>query len=499
MNKPRFFSLFMMITLTSLIFLMFCVSAGFAQTEITIKKKTSFKIPGMPAMPAGMPAGTENPFEPRTSTVYIKGGNMRTDMPYKLPKKTGGKETVTQTMIMQCGKQRMVTYNSKKKKYYVESMAGETAANTKNSKKGGYVTITGSVTDTGERAKLFGYEARHLKQNFTMTPSKDACQKETMQIEIEGWYADIPEFSCPIKRKPSEFKMDNNCFDDVDFQIKGTVTGVPLKEVKKITMQGMTISIEEETVELTKNALSDALFEPPANYKAANTLKEVEDDSPDDSTQAADTTPQAPSTSSNSSSPTFAPPAAGLEKAPLTEKQAGRIRIGVAKPKVTTPDSKKDPDAGADIAVAAANSLVEALKAENVEAILLESEAPENEAREKSCDYIFYANITQKRGGGMFKSMVMMGAVTMAGAMIPGIGGMVASTVASQVMGQTMGKNAKAKDEFTLDYKVVGLDASVLAQAAVKTKTEKDGEDVLSPQIKQASTAVLGEIAKKQR
>lgn len=81
--------------------------------------------------------------------------------------------------------------------------------------------------------------------------------------------------------------------------------------------------------------------------------------------------------------------------------------------------------------------------------------------------------------------------------MVPGVGGMIASTVAGQVMGQTMGKAAKAKDEFTLDYKVTDLSNAVLSQALTKAKTKEDGEDVLTPQINQASTTVLGEINKK--
>ena len=90
-----------------------------------------------------------------------------------------------------------------------------------------------------------------------------------------------------------------------------------------------------------------------------------------------------------------------------------------------------------------------------------------------------------------------MGAATAASVFVPGIGGMIASTAASQVMGQTMRKNAKAKDEFTLDYKVVGLDKSVLTQAVTKSKTGKDGEDVMTVQIQQASKTVLGVIVKK--
>jgi hypothetical protein len=468
-----------------------------AQTSLTIKKKSSMKIPGMESMPQ-MPAGMSNPLDNlnnRKSTVYIKGSRMRTDMKYEQPKKSGGKESVTQTIITECEKQRQFQFSSKKKKYYVDSTVAPTSANTKNSKKRGYVTITGSVTDTGERAKLFGYDARHLKETINFTPSKNACMKDSMRIEIEGWYADVPEFSCPIKRNMREFQMENNCFDEVDFQMKGGITGIPLKEIKKITTNGMTIIMEEEATEILKTPLADSLFEPPTNYKAANTLKEVEDDSPDDSKAQTNEMPQNSPPSKNPS-PTLSLPLGGIEKPALTKKRQGMIRIGVAKPKVTTPDSKKDPNSGDAIASAVTNSLVESLKTENVEAVELETDSPETEAKEKGCDYIFYANITQKRGGGMFGKMVVMGAITAASVFVPGIGGMIATTAASQVMNQTMGKTAKAKDEFTFDYKVVGLDKSVFLQAVTKSKTEKDGEDVMTPQIQQASKTVLEKVKK---
>ena len=419
---------------------------------------------------------------------------MRSDMSVK---DYSGKKDLIQTTIVQCDKQRRVQFNSKKNKYYVEPIAGPTSKNTKNSTKGGYVSVNGSVTDTGEKAKLFGYDARHLKESITFTPSKNACMKETMQIEIEGWYADIPEFSCPIQRNMQEFKMDKNCFDDVDFQMKGGITGIPLKEIKTITTKGMSIIMEEEAVEILKTPLSDALFEPPTNYKAANTLKEVEDDSPDDSPASPRTMPQS-SSPSNNPSPTFSLPTAGIEKSPLSYKKTGMIRVGIAKPKITTPESKKDPDAGSEIASASAQSLVESLKSENVEAIQLETDFPENEAKEKQCDYIFFANITQKRGGGgMFGKIVPMIAMTAVSVLVPGIGGIIASTAGSVVMGQTMGKSAKAKDEFTLDYKVISMDKTVLSQAIAKNKTEKDGEDVLTPLVQQASKSVLSAIVAK--
>ena len=457
-----------------------------AQTNLTIKKKSSMKFPGMPEMPK-LPPGMKNPLDAmnnRKSTVYIKGSRMRTDM---LVDQQDGKAPTIFTNINQTDKKQMISYSSKEKKYYVTSIIPPTSETTKNAKKGGVVTVIGSVTDTGERATLFGFKARHLKETVTMTPTKGACMKETIQYEVEGWYADYDEFLCPITRPKQEFMTDTNCFDDFDFQTKGGIAGIALKETKKIAMQGQTIIMEEEATEILKTPLADSLFEPPTGYKAANTLKEVEDDSADDSSSTNVTTPKS-KVPSNNPSPAFALPQAGIEKSGSTAKKTNMIRIGIAKPKVTTPDNKKDPNAGDDIASAVTNSLVESLKTENVEAIELETDSFETEAKEKGCDYVFYAIVTQKRGGGgMFGKMVVMGVVTAASVFVPGIGGMIATTAASQVMNQTMGKTAKAKDEFTFDYKVIGLDKSVLTQAVTKSKTGKDGDDVMTPQIQQAS------------
>jgi hypothetical protein len=122
---------------------------------------------------------------------------MRTDADYETRKMTGAKKRVTQTTITQCDKQRRVTFNNDKKSYYSEPMSGVTAADvkattSKNVKKGGYVIMSVTVTDTGERAKLFGFDAKHLKQVMSITPGPDACQKESIKIEMDGWYADLP-------------------------------------------------------------------------------------------------------------------------------------------------------------------------------------------------------------------------------------------------------------------------------------------------------------------
>jgi hypothetical protein len=125
-----------------------------AQTNLTIKKKSSMKFPGMPEMPK-LPPGMKNPMDEmqnRKSTVYIKGARMRTDMSVN---QQDGKAPTILTNIYQTDKKQMISFSSKKKKYFVDSIIPPTSAAAKNSKKGGFVTVTGSVTDTGERAKLF--------------------------------------------------------------------------------------------------------------------------------------------------------------------------------------------------------------------------------------------------------------------------------------------------------------------------------------------------------
>ncbi|HEY0459543.1 MAG TPA: hypothetical protein VGC97_10430 [Pyrinomonadaceae bacterium] len=484
----------------SFIFLALCVSAGFAQTDLQITKKVSRTMPGMVQIPTEQmtPAMAKHLKEMNevTTMVYIKGSWMRTDTTAKTPKMTGGFESHTFSTVVQCDRQRLTTFDTKSKKYSQYSMReGQTASGGKTAKKGGSITVSGSVTDAGERAKLFGFDVRRLKQTYLFTPAANACQKQKMQIEIDGWYADIPEFSCPIRMALPENTGGSDCLDDFDYQIKGAVTGIALKEIKKITIDGQIVTMDEEATEVKRTTLADSFFEPPAGYKSA-APQFNSSENPAKITETNSTRTIAPATTLSDSAP-LPLPTAGIDKQPLAEKKAGVVRIGIAKPKVTTPESKKDPNAGAEIADAAAKSLVESLTAANVEAVRLETDSPENECREKGCDYIFYANITQKRGGGgMFGKMPAMSAATMAGAMIPG-GGMVASTAGSAVMGQTMGKAAKAKDEFTFEYKVAGLDAgAILAQAVTKAKAEKDGEDVLTPQIKQSSMATLGEIAK---
>lgn len=468
-----------------------------AQTDLRIKKKSRMSFPNMPAPMKNPQTGEMMDFgKMPDSVVLIKGARMLTEIRHE-PK--GGKKTVI-TKLLQCDLGRELMYNNKSKKYTATYFSSSPKTPVKGKpiakETGGTVTFSMTDTDTGERQEMFGYTARRVKSVMTSKPSPDTCEKKTMKMETDGWYIDLPTLSCSTFSAPEQFNEDGmrHCNDKIIFQVSGKADkGFAVKETMTITAEGNPpFSLIHEVTEISKTELDAQLFDVPPGYTenknvgtktAPDNTAQNDDDSP--STVTPNSSPIAPTTTTNTTETALKP------------KKPGVIRIGIAKPSVKMPGDKDDTTAPLVLSSAVRDSLVDTLKAETVEAIRLNSDAPESEAKQTECDYIFYANVTQKRGGGgMFGKMIAMGAISVAGAMVPGIGGMVASTVASQVMSQQMGKIAKAKDEFTFDYKVTDINAAVMSKAVTKAKAKEDGEDVLTPLIKQASTTVMGEIGK---
>ncbi|MGH9947867.1 MAG: hypothetical protein ACRD6X_11780 [Pyrinomonadaceae bacterium] len=477
-----------------------------AQSDLRIKQKSRINMPGMSEMLGSMKnpqtGETMDPTKLPDTNILIKGPRMMTESRRETNTPMGVKKMIL-TTIRQCDLKREVTFTNKSKTYNVSRLkaGGDPSQQTpqvkdppSGAKRGGTVTFTATYRDTGERQQMLDRTARHVKSTITSKPSPDACDKTALKIEIDAWYIDLPTFSCPTFNVPQRPDMNANgkmgCSDEVLFEVNGKPdNGFAVKETQTITAGEMSFSIVNEVTEIKSSDLDVALFEIPQGYKESkeSVLEAKEDTSTN--ANAGETT---------QTSDTQMPPLVATD-APVPPKKAGMIRIGIAKPVMKLPDTKNDYSAPLQLSAAVRDSLVEGLKAETVEAIRLSSDAPVSEAREMQCDYIFYANVTQKRGGGgMFGKMILMGAVSMAGAMVPGVGGMVAGTIASQVMGQTMAKAAKAKDEFTFDYKVMDMNNAVLSQAVTKEKVKQDGEDVLTPQLKQASTSVLTAIAAKQ-
>ena len=241
-------------------------SAAAAQSDLQITKRSTRDIPGMGALPAGVltAAMQKQMDDMRSSTtiVYVKGAWMRTDVTAKAPTMTGRLEDRTATTILQCDKGRTVTFDSKRKKYREAS----TAARRSGPPDGGTVVMNLEVTDTGERAKIFGFEVRHLKQTLTITPGPTSCMKQSARIEMDGWYADLPGFSCPLDMARTE-SLGEDCSPDVDLRIKGAPLGFAFKETKRILAGPATLTLQEVVVDVQRTTLADVLFAPPAGYE----------------------------------------------------------------------------------------------------------------------------------------------------------------------------------------------------------------------------------------
>ena len=124
------------------------------------------------------------------------------------------------------------------------------------------------------------------------------------------------------------------------------------------------------------------------------------------------------------------------------------------------------------------------------------------EGKVRNCDYILYASLSQKKGGGglsMLRAATpMLSMVPMVG-MVAGIGGMIASQAAGAALsgGVNAASAVKAKSELTLSYKLVrpGVPVAVV-ESSLKAKATTDGQDVITPMLREAVANTLSEISK---
>jgi hypothetical protein len=259
------------------------------------------------------------------------------------------------------------------------------------------------------------------------------------------------------------------------------------------------MKITEEVVSLIRTDLDASRFEAPAGYTAADSKAELggnDVESPAAAIAQPNPTPPAEMTPVNASTPSLPPPSAGIAELNYKgPKKPGVIRIGIAQPSI---DMGNDFQSQVqDPATAVRNTLAVALKTAVIETLYLETSLVEQEAKQNDCDYIFYSTVKRKKGGGMFGMMGPMLAGAAAG-LIPGVGGMIGSVAASTVItATTMSGGFKSKDEVTFEYRVTGVDGSIVVPpASSKQKAKKDGEDVLTPQIQNAAVTTVAQIGK---
>ena len=336
------------------------------------------------------------------TTIYVKGTRRRTESP-------GIMGIGASTTIEQCDLQRTVKLNDKKKLYFLEPFAKEEVINedvkptvkTKpvtpaktTTEKGGVIHMYYNITDTGERKKINGFTARHIWTTQKLKPDANACMmKDSMIIKTDGWYIDLPQFTCPIRytlSQASGTQEKPECQDRfvTHYSGKGKL-GFPLTETKTMIMNGQKsdFTTSMETVELSTQKLDSMLFEIPPGYKQTMNQDELQDGM----------TPQEmmnkykdyEKNKGNSN------PSNGNNSAVPGQKRQGVARVGVLTP---TGDGIQTSELQQSIAGSLNNS--------TTESITLNSEA---DASASQCDYVIMTQITKikqaSKVGGFIKAI----------------------------------------------------------------------------------------------
>lgn len=445
------------------------------------------------------------------TTTMIKGKRSRTE--------SGNGQIVT---ITQCDLRRDLMIMPQSGVYKVTKYDQPAAAPAKSSagvngpvappSKGGVITSTVTVKDTGERKQMFGYTARHLITTMVTTSSPDACTPMNSKMEMDGWYIDATfAIECDQARNPyaGANQSTTGCQDKYEMKTVGTAKrGYPV--IEKLTMfdpnGGASFTTTNEVLEMSAATLDASLFDVPAGFREVDDFSQTMsksggsqshqgDDGPSFNVPSSSADPSSTSGGMNTNLQNQANPANAPATGDVGAKREGVIRLGMA---VVKTGAVGDGVNATDLAAAVRNTMVEYLKSPNIEVVQLELRLPaaiDAEAKQKECDFVIYTTVSHKKGGGGFGSMFGKIAPVMGNAIpMGGQGGAVASQVVYTAASASA--NVKPKDEITLDLRLQAPgSASAILTKQYKAKAQSAGQDIITPVVEPAAQAIVDQSA----
>lgn len=433
--------------------------------------------------------------------TYIKGARMRSEM---------GATAMGMNNITQCDLRRIIMLNDQRRIYMITPLdaTGDAGAVTApglppaaqpqtEKRRGGVVNVVNTINDTGERKEMFGFTARRIKTSMVMEASPDACNPGNSRIETDGWYIDFDyDFNCP-GQKPAHrpgIPMSPDCQDEIRTRTVGSAKlGYPVHVTTTMQQRdGTTTTMTQEVLEISRAPLDAALFEIPAGYTLARSMQEMYGLS--GAAANADRPPNDAGPAENTTAPLSQTAVAPGVVAANAPKKEGAVRICQVMPKaqVTT-------GSAAQAAEAVRNTFAGYLTGPRFEIASLNARLPSQameEAQQSQCDYVLYASMTQKKGGGGMFSRGIGNVVGAAAGHVPVSTAGEAAARGAVVTGihttANIASNIKAKDEIRLDYKLEAVSGARPALSKTeKAKATSDGEDVLTPLIERAAEAIL--------
>ena len=142
--------------------------------------------------------------------------------------------------------------------------------------KPGVVTMTTTITDTGERKNIFGMQARRVKTTIDKQSTPAACDPSKQHIETDGWYVDLPPRSQAVQDGAPQQPPPAGCVDEIKAVQNGDpkALGFPISYSTTIAGDdGKPNVVAMEITELELTNLDAALFEIPPGMKEAGNLK----------------------------------------------------------------------------------------------------------------------------------------------------------------------------------------------------------------------------------
>jgi hypothetical protein len=344
------------------------------------------------------------------STTMIKGPRERSESNMGM-----GMSTVS---VTQCDLKQTIQINDRARKYLVTPMDNGDGAETANTAgaasstpsgssgptRGGVVTYTITSTDTGERKEMFGFTARHLKSSMSMEPSPDACSKQTMRIDRDGWYIDLSyDFSCGFERPPQTNMMGGGareCQDRVRFRRSGSAKlGFPALETTTIYGSDGSVmtTMTKEVVDLSRQPLDAALFDVPAGYTQAQSKQEMYSAPSRAEIMAM---AQQQQTGRRNEEPSGEAARPNLPGADVPSKPSGRVRVGVVEI-----NNKANASISTD---GLRDRLIGEISGTGVDSIPLDASSigeAQTEAKAKQCDYILFTDISSLKAASASKKI----------------------------------------------------------------------------------------------
>lgn len=409
-------------------------------------------------------------------TVYIKGARERTEMNVG-----AGPGFVT---VTQCDQKRIITINPQANTCMVMPLSDDAgggapaapaspAPSAEPSRKGGTIIFNVNTVDTGERQKMLGLTARHIKMTMNAESSPDACSKTSMHTESDGWYADLaPQLSCSMGMTPPPSRSSggrSGCQDTVRFKRTGSGhPGYPLKQTTTIQSEGHSFTTVSEVVELTSSPLDASLFEMPAGCKVVTSYQELMNIGGMVAGMMGGERPPAATPPAAASKPEPPAPAAPVAApAPvLTAKGSGVTRVGVVK--INDGSGQYLPTENLRI------NLMSEVTLRQMEAVPLDADGTESvaaEAAAKQCDYILYTDASQVKApdaGGIVLPAALKGVA-------------LDKTKYQALLAMTVYRVGKAQPE--LKQVPLAADGEQLGVNAVMAAFEKEA-DQLAEQVK---------------